>query len=181
MGQNTRMHLFRDHAARILLAILLCLAGAISRADEPFTFEAPEFLGTAEVVRAASGNTWHFQGAPSHPEARLLITLAEIPPAMTDSDTAACADAFLQEIRRGRRDAFWQPETPPLRLGSREVPSWRWAGSFDGSPATGLVACTALGGRFLAVAFEDSIAGAPQSFPAIRRALRTLKARVPQR
>ncbi|MBM4226697.1 MAG: hypothetical protein FJ164_02945 [Gammaproteobacteria bacterium] len=157
-----------------LLAGLLSLAVLDASAGEPFAFDPPPFLGRPEVVRAATGNTWQFGGDTRHPSARLLITLAEIPAGMSEADTTACAEAFLEQIRRRRRDAFWQPETPALRLGNREVASWRWAGSFDQVPATGLVACTSITGRFLAVAFEDSISGAPQSFPAIRRALDTL-------
>jgi hypothetical protein len=164
----------RDVGRRVLLAGLMSIVVLDASAGEPFAFDPPPFLGSAEIVRAATGNTWQFDGGDEHPAARLLITLAEIPAGMSEADTSVCAEAFLEQIRRRRHDAFWQPETPALRLGGREVASWRWAGSFDRVPATGLVACTSVAGRFLAVAFEDSIAGAPQTFPAIRRALSTL-------
>lgn len=170
------IHTLRERCAgrRALLACLVSIFALGASAGEPFAFDPPPFLGPAEIIRAASGNTWQFEGDNEHPAARLLITLAEIPAGMSETDTTACAEAFLEQIRRTRPDAFWQPETPALRLGDREVASWRWAGSFDRVPATGLVACTSVAERFLAVAFEDSIAGAPQSFPAIRRALDTL-------
>lgn len=173
MGLNTGTHVCIGLAA--LIAALMSVGLQRAHAGQPFAFEPPPFLGAPDVVRAASGNTWQFEGSSTHPAARLMITLAEVPQGLSAGDTAVCVEAFLQEIRRRREDAFWQPETPPLRLGSREVPSWRWAGSFDQNPATGLVACMALDGQFLAVAFEDSINGAPQSFPAMRRALRTLE------
>ncbi len=176
MGLTTGIHTRISLAG--LLTALLSVGLQKVHADQPFAFNPPAFLGAPEVMRAASGNTWRFEGAAAHPAARLMITLAEVPEGLSADDTAVCVDAFLQEIRRRREDAFWQPETPPLRLGSREVPSWRWAGSFDQTPATGLVACMALGEQFLAVALEDSINGAPQSFPAMRRALRTLETQV---
>lgn len=173
MGLNTGTHVCIGLAA--LIAALMSVGLQRAHAGQPFAFEPPPFLGAPDVVRAAGCVELPSNCQVLPLAARLMITLAEVPQGLSAGDTAVCVEAFLQEIRRRREDAFWQPETPPLRLGSREVPSWRWAGSFDQNPATGLVACMALDGQFLAVAFEDSINGAPQSFPAMRRALRTLE------
>ena len=81
---------------------------------------------------------------------------------------------FLTEVARDRNTFFAVPVARPLVAGKVQLQQVRWTRK-DGHGMTGVTGCGIQGDRFVAVNFQDAIANASNTFPAIRASLQSME------
>ncbi len=157
----------------IALACVLLAVNVRAVPLEP-RFEPPPFLRGPLLTRAATGNTYSYLGRTRFPDARLTITLVEVPTALADTGAKACIEAFVHEHRTRLPALVAGPSKQALIVNDIALETWSWLAHANNSSLSGVIACTIHGRYYLAIAFEDALGNITNSFPGIRRALRSL-------
>jgi hypothetical protein len=146
-------------------------------AETKLDYEAPAFLAGPVVANSMLGTTYAYRARDIYDPTALQITVVTLPKAALTAgefSTKHCIQLFLTEVARDQAGFFAVPVENALEAGNLHLEQVRWTRKDKAASMTGVTSCGLDHDRYVSINFQDSLKRATQTFPAIRRSLKTL-------
>lgn len=146
-------------------------------ADVKLNYEAPDFLDGPVVANSMLGTTYAYRARDIYDPTTLQITVVTLPKAALSAgefSTEHCIQLFLTEVARDQSGFFAVPVEKALEAGALHLQQVRWTRKDTAIGITGVTSCGLDQDRYVSINFQDSLARATDTFPAIRKSLKSL-------
>jgi hypothetical protein len=143
-------------------------------------YEAPPFLDGPVVANSMLGTTYAYRARDIYDPTTLQITVVNLPKAALSAgefSTDHCIQLFLTEVARDQSGFFAVPVEDTLTAGQLHLQQVRWTRKDTPTVMTGVTSCGLDHDRYVSINFQDSLARATATFPAIRKSLKALDIR----
>lgn len=141
-------------------------------------YAAPDFLEGPVVANSMLGTTYAYRARDIYAPTTLQITVVRLPKAALSAGEFSadhCIGLFLTEVARDQADFFAVPSEQPLEAGHLRLRQVRWTRKNQANGMTGVTSCGLDADRYVSINFEDSLSQAMNTFPAIRKSLKSLE------
>ncbi|MGR9093001.1 MAG: hypothetical protein ACU85U_20710, partial [Gammaproteobacteria bacterium] len=140
-------------------------------------YRAPKFLSGPVVANSFTGTTYAYRAREPGKPTALQITIVELPndPSLRNAFSAGhCINLFLAEVARDKENFFALPSGNELNVGPLNLQQVRWTRKDTKVGMTGVTSCGLDDDRYVSINFEDTLGRATNTFPAIRKSLKSL-------
>ncbi len=124
------------------------------------------------------GTTFTYRTRNSHDPTILQITVVNLPEAALSAGEFSvdhCVQLFLTEVARDHPGFFAVPIERKLEAGTLRLNQVRWIYKGRTVRMTGVTSCGLDTGRYVSINFHGSLTRATNTFPAIRRSLKSIR------
>ena len=163
---------------RLMCGAIGVLGFRIVLAVSPLNYAAPEFLEGPIVANSMLGTTYAYRARDIYEPTSLQITVVRLPKAALSAGEFSadhCIGLFLTEVARDQADFFAVPSEHPLEAGRLRLRQVRWTRKDQANGMTGVTSCGLDEDRYVSINFEDTLNRAMNTFPAIRKSLKSLE------
>lgn len=146
-------------------------------AEMKLDYSAPDFLEGPVVANSMLGTTYAYRARNIYDPTILQITIVRLPKASLSAgefSTEHCIQLFLTEVARDQSRFFAVPVEKALEAGKLHLKQVRWTRKDAATGMTGVTSCGFDNDRYISINFHDSLTGASNTFPVIRRSLKSL-------
>lgn len=163
---------------RLMCGAICACCFQIVLAESRLGYTAPEFLEGPVVANSMLGTTYAYRARDIYEPTTLQITVVRLPPAAVSAGEFSadhCIGLFLTEVARDQADFFAIPSERPLEAGDLRLRQVRWTRKDSKNGMTGVTSCGLDADRYVSINFEDRLNQAMNTFPAIRKSLKSLR------
>ena len=167
----------RAMGKRLICGAICAFGLQIALADSGLDYIAPDFLEGPVVANSMLGTTYAYRARDIYEPTALQITVVRLPKAALSAGEFSadhCIGLFLTEVARDQADFFAVPSENPLEAGRLRLRQVRWTRKNSANGTTGVTSCGLDEDRYVSINFEDSLNRAMNTFPAIRKSLKSL-------
>jgi hypothetical protein len=162
---------------RLMCGAICAFGLQVTLADAALDYTAPDFLEGPVVANSMLGTTYAYRARDIYKPTTLQITVVRLPKAALSAgefSTEHCIGLFLTEVARDQADFFALPSETPLEAGRLRLRQVRWTRKDSANGMTGVTSCGLDDDRYVSINFEDTLGRATNTFPAIRKSLKSL-------
>ncbi len=162
---------------RLLISAACVVAFQCVSAEVKLDYAAPDFLEGPVIANSMLGTTYAYRARDIYDPTTLQITVVRLPKASLSAgefSTEHCIQLFLTEVARDQSRFFAVPVEKALEAGELHLQQVRWTRKDTATGMTGVTSCGLDNDRYVSINFQDSLTRASDTFPAIRRSLKSL-------